>query len=146
MRNIRKSLPEDELFIISNRLDHYMGNKDFYDIPNNVLLNKKKEIEQSVKKTFEYCKILIEDGENIGSFAVYPYEDGVVIDSIALKSESDSDDAKEFIIKFVISSNYGYIYTFVPINASGDLDLYKRLGFEVIETKDGQTKLKLNNF
>lgn len=142
MINIRKALPSDELFIISTRLDSFIGNKDFYDIPNYELERERDSIKESLKDKLDYCKIVINDGNIIGSFAVYEYEDGTMVDSISLISESATDQIKEFIIKYVISTNYGYIYTFVYDN---ELALYEKIGFKQLSHENGKYKLVYNN-
>jgi len=146
MINIRKALPEDELFIISNRLDAFVGDRDFFDIPNDVLMQKKIEIEKSVKEKYDDCKIVISGGELVGSFALYPYEDGNLADSISLKSEVADSSVKEAIIKYVVSSNYGIIYTFVYKENVSEIELFKSLRFEVVSEENGLVKLRLNNF
>lgn len=146
MINIRKALPEDELFIISNRLDEFISEKDFFDIPNDILMQKKKEIEKSVKENYSSCKIVISDGELVGSFAVFEYEDGTMIDSIALKNECLNSEVKESVIKYVISSNYGYIYTIIYKNNYEEIKTYQRLGFEIVSEQANTFKLRLNNF
>lgn len=146
MINIRKALPEDELFIISNRLDAFVGDRDFFDIPNDILMEKKVEIEKSVKEKYDYCKIVISGGELVGSFAIYQYEDGNLIDSISIKTEVSNPEIKEAVVKFVMSSNYGIIYTFVYKDNVSEIEMFKRLRFEVVSEENDLVKLRLNNF
>ena len=146
MINIRKALPEDELFIISNRLDAFVGDRDFFDIPNDILMQKKKKKKKSVKEKYADCKIVISGGELVGSFALYPYEDGNLIDSISIKTEVSNTEIKEAVVKFVMSSNYGIIYTFVYKDNVSEIEMYKSLRFEVVSEENDLFKLRLNNF
>ena len=146
MINIRKALPEDGLFIISNRLDAFVGDRDFFDIPNDILMEKKVEIEKSVKEKYDDCKIVISGGELVGSFAIYQYEDGNLIDSISIKTEVSNPEIKEAVVKFVMSSNYGIIYTFVYKDNVSEIEMFKRLRFEVVSEENDLVKLRLNNF
>ena len=87
MINIRKCLPNDEIFILSTRIDEFIGNKDFYDIPNDILEQKKNEIKESIRTRFDNCRMIINDQETIGSFATYDYEDGILLDSLSIRDD-----------------------------------------------------------
>lgn len=146
MINIRKCLEEDEIFVVSSRIDEFLGNRDFYEVENDLLMKKKLEIEEALKKDYDSCKIIINDREPIGSFSVVNFKDGVLLDYLSIKTEFNRPEVKEFIIKYVVSSNYGMIYTYVYKNNISDVDVFKKMGFEVLEEAADRILMKYNNF
>lgn len=145
MINLRKCLPNDELFVLANRIDQYLGDKDFYEVPNDVLEVEKNKMKEIIKANYDDYKIIINDQEAVGSFAAYKFEDGTLLDSLALINGYNRNDIKEFVIKYVISSNYGYIYSYIYKHNKNDLELFKSLGFSIIAEDNEKYKLRLNN-
>lgn len=140
MINIRNCISEDYINVIESKVDAFIGDRDFFDIPNDELVSKKQEIEEYVKKNFDNMKVIISEGNVIGSFAIYDYKDGAMFDSVSIIEKYNNDEVKNFVIKYVKSSNRGIIYTTIY---ERDLELYKSYGFEEIEHNSGQYKLKL---
>lgn len=143
MINIRPALEMDNIFIIGTRVDLFLGDREFYEIANDEIMKVKNYADEFVKTRLNTIKVIVNEEKNIGSFAVYEYEDGVLIDSLGLIRGFDQREIKEFVIKYILSSNYGNIYTFVYKNKIEDLEIFKSLNFTVINEENDKYKLKI---
>ena len=142
MINIRGCTEGDRITYLKAKMDAFVGDKYFFDIPNDTLLNEKRKYELDFNNNFKDTYMVISEGEAVGTFAVYKYEDGVMFSPVSIIKEFETDDIKSFVIKYVKSSNRNTIYSIIY---KSDLDIYRENGFEVIGKNDIQYKLKINN-
>ena len=139
--NIRSAKESDKITYIRSRLDTFVGDDYFYDISNDILLDEKKKYEEEFNNYIKNTSIIINEGIPVGCFSLYSYQDGILFYIYLLEDYKD-ESILSSSIKYVISSNRGYLYTIINQN---DYEEYKSFGFEIIGKNDKKYKLKINN-
>lgn len=115
-----------------NNIFQYVDTKDKDEI-----LRIQKYVLEHINKQIELYKVIIVDGEIVGSLLVEDKDDGVILDEIYLEEDYRNKGIGTKIIKQVLLGNK-IVYLWVYQKNKKAIKLYKSLGFKVIQETESR--------
>lgn len=106
-----------------------------YDLKDEEKERIRKYVESDILVEFNNFKMIKVNDTIIGTVGVIDYEDGKMIDEIFILEEYRNKGIGTDIINNILIK-YNKVYLWVYIDNVRAVNLYKRLGFEVIEETD----------
>jgi len=113
------------------------------DLPNNEINKINNYLKNNVPKLLNNCFNIVVDDKIVGCLLLTDKDDGILLDEIYIEEEYRNKGIGTDIIKNVISNN-DIIYLWVYKENLKAVSLYKKLGFNVIETTESRYYMKYN--
>ena len=136
---LSKSTDED-----INRLIDYKKKTIFEyakDLSENEINKINNYVEDKVPKLInDYCNIIVDD-KIVGCLLLTDKDDGILLDEIYLEEEYRNKGIGTDILKNVLKNN-NVVYLWVYKENIKAIDLYKKLGFNIIDETDSRYYMK----
>ena len=127
-----------------NRLIEYKR-KTIYEYAPELSVEEINKIENYVNKKvpelLEYYSNIVVDNNIVGCLLIYSKDDGMLLDEIYIDEDYRNNGIGTNIIKNILD-NYKIVYLYVYKDNIKAFNLYKRLGFNIVEETSGRYYMK----
>ena len=127
-----------------NRLIEYKR-KTIYEYAPELSVDEINKIENYVNKKvpelLEYYSNIVVDNNIVGCLLIYSKDDGMLLDEIYIDEDYRNNGIGTNIIKNILD-NYKIVYLYVYKDNIKAFNLYKRLGFNIVEETSGRYYMK----
>lgn len=146
MLNIRNAELNDVDMLLDMKLDIILSSEEIADLDKRELEKIVNYSEEQIRENLEDYKIIEDDNKNIiGTFALFDYDDGKLLDTIYVTGINRKTGIGTKIIKNIISNSYQPIYLWVYKSNELAIKLYKKLNFKIEEETDTKYFMKNEN-
>lgn len=104
----------------------------FYNLPNDELENIKKYVHKTIPLYLSKYNLIVVDDKIVGSLLYYSYLDGVLLDELYIIETYRNKKIGTDIINNICLNNIVYLWVYQDNTKA--INLYKKLGFVIIET------------
>ena len=139
--NLRQATKEDIDLLIKYKLSTILEYAK--ELSKNELAKIKNYVNDNVPKEINDYKIIVVNNKIVGAILVSNYEDGILLDEIYLKENYRNLGIGSNLIKRVLDNNK-IVYLWVYKDNIKALNLYKRLGFHILEETETRYKMVYN--
>ena len=98
-------------------------------------------VSKKVPELLEYYSNIVVDNNIVGCLLIYSKDDGMLLDEIYIEENYRNKGIGTDIIKNVLD-NYKIVYLYVYKDNIKAFNLYKRLGFNIVEETSGRYYMK----
>lgn len=145
MYKIKNAENNDVDLLLDMKLDIIFNSEEIVDLDRNEMEKIVNYSEEEIRENLQNYKLVFEDDVLVAMYAVNDYDNGKLIDTIYVKQDFRNKGIGTKILNKIIKNNYQTLYLWVYKSNKSAIDLYKKMGFAVVEETKNRIFMKNQN-